>query len=464
MMPASKNSGTSKISPMKKPDSFFSCSHCGAQFTKWVGRCLECGKWGTIQEDSEPEVVPKKNTASPTAKPIETTTLKNIVSSGATHRSTNIPEVDRVLGGGIVRGSFILLGGEPGVGKSTLALQLAGNIQNTLYVSGEESLEQIKIRANRLGIKSETLELGNETDIDRVIATAKKKQPALLVVDSIQTIYSGEVESEPGSVLQIRASGAKLMDFAKSSGVPVVIIGQVTKDGNMAGPKMLEHIVDTVLYLEGDRRGLYRLLRATKHRFGSTDEVGVFTMEIGGLTEVKNPSAAFLAERDAHAPPGSVVTCLMEGTRPLLVEIQALVTKTAFGYPVRKANGFDLNRLHLLIAVLQKRVGLNLEQYDVHVNVVGGITADEPAADLAVALAIGSAYKDHELGADLVAFGEIGLSGEIRPVPQLEKRLKEATQLGFKRAATRLPQSFTKSPKEITILNQKNIASFLRAD
>jgi DNA repair protein RadA/Sms len=374
--------------------------------------------------------------------------------------TTNISELDRVLGGGIVPGSLILLGGSPGIGKSTLSLQIAASIPNTLYISAEESVDQVKLRADRLKITSPTLKLANESVIEHIIATIKESKPALAILDSIQTLYSNEVEGEAGNLNQVRASTVKLLEAAKSLTIPLILIGHVTKEGVVAGPKTLEHLVDTVLYLEGDQHHEYRILRTVKNRFGATDEIGVFQMAAQGLEEVRNPSAVFLAER-AEAAPGNVLTCLIEGTRALLVEVQALVSKTAFGYPTRKASGFDINRLHVLIAVLQKRAGLHLEQYDVHLNVVGGLEADEPAADLAVALAIASAFKDKPLGQDLAVFGEIGLGGEIRPVSQAEKRTKECEQLGLKRIITSLGSKSKITSQKVKIIPIKNIQELI---
>ncbi len=427
----------------------FICSNCDAQFTKWTGRCLECGKWGSIEKSQAPMSTAQKKSKNPNDNYAATKTvgLNEIEGKNTLRVKTGISELDRVLGGGLVPGSLIVLGGEPGIGKSTLALQLAAATPNTLYLSAEESIEQIKLRADRLHIASETLRLGNETDVETIIATIQTTKPTLAIIDSIQTISSGEVEGEPGNVNQIRASAVKLLEATKTTGTAVVLVSHVTKDGTITGPKTLEHVVDTVLYLEGDRHHDYRILRTVKNRFGATDEVGIFEMHAEGLKEVKNPSAQFLLERGENAP-GNVLTCLVEGTRPLLVEIQALVTKTAFGYPTRKASGFDINRLHVLIAVLQKRAGLKLEQYDVHVNVVGGLEANEPAADLAVALSIASSYKDKVLGSDLVVFGEVGLSGEVRPVPQMEKRLKECELVGLKRV-------ITNGGKKLKIINYK---------
>ncbi|MBT6819721.1 MAG: DNA repair protein RadA [Candidatus Magasanikbacteria bacterium] len=441
-----------------KINKIFVCSNCDSQYSKWTGRCLECGKWSTIEEKIASKSAETKKTLD--YSPAKTQKLSDIKSEDTKRVETNISELDRVLGGGIVPGSLILLGGEPGIGKSTLSMQLAMTVDNTLYISGEESVGQIKLRADRLNLKTDNLQLANETHIETVCATIKKEKPKLAVIDSIQTIYSEESTGEPGSVSQIRACTAKLMEIATTTNTAVVIIGHVTKDGAVAGPKTLEHLVDTVLYLEGERYHTYRILRATKNRFGATDEVGIFEMKESGLEEVANPSASFLQERGENMS-GCVVTCLMEGTRPLLVEIQALVNKTSFGYPVRKASGFDLNRLHVLTAVLQKRARLDLSQYDIHLNVVGGIKADEPAVDLAVCLAIASAFKDKELGTDLCVFGEVGLGGEVRSVVQTEKRLKECEKLGMKRVITHLNTGTTKQT-EIKLIDVKNIQELIR--
>ncbi len=443
---------------MPKNQTIFICSNCNAQFQKWVGRCLECGKWGTLEESEKLKVESvKEETNYPT---IKTYSLNEIKGQETQRIKTGIGEMDRVLGGGLVPGSFILLGGEPGIGKSTIALQLANAIKNTIYISGEESIEQIKMRAERLSIKNNDLMLANETHVEKIIATIKEKKPTLAVIDSAQAVYSAESDGEAGGLSQIRVCATKIMEVAKTTGTAVVLVGHVTKDGEVAGPKTLEHLVDTVLYLEGDRHHFYRILRTVKNRFGSTDEVGVFNMAQNGLEEVKNPSASFLSDRQENLS-GNVITCLMEGTRPILVEIQALVTKTSFGFPVRKASGFEINRLHVLIAVLQKRAGLNLESYDIHLNVVGGLTADEPAADLAVELAIASAFKDKPLDFRLAAFGEVGLNGEIRPIPYAEKRVKECEQLGMKAVITNLGAK-NKITSKIKILEIKNIKEIVK--
>jgi DNA repair protein RadA/Sms len=375
--------------------------------------------------------------------PAKTVKLQDVQAQNFSRAESKISELDRVLGGGLVPGSLILLGGDPGVGKSTLALQLAAIIPETIYFSGEESTEQIKMRSNRLDISSPTLQIASETNIETIIATVISKKTKMAIIDSIQTAFSAEVEGEAGSVTQVKACTVKLMDAAKKNNIIFILIGQVTKDGAVAGPKILEHLVDTVLYLEGDRFHDFRILRAAKNRFGPTDEVGIFTMEKDGLKEVKNPSAALMSERTEPVS-GTVITCIMEGTRPMLIEIQALVTKTNFGFPQRRASGFDLNRLQVLIGVLSRRAGLPLESYDVFLNVVGGLKAEEPAADLAVILAIASGIKDKTLPPGLAAFGEVGLSGEVRSVSQTEKRLTEIKNLGLEIAV--VPTS-SKLPK-----------------
>jgi DNA repair protein RadA/Sms len=408
----------------------------------------------SVGSKTSPSVAESNYTATPTVG------LTEIMGQEIKRISTNISELDQVLGGGIVPGSLVLLGGNPGIGKSTLALQISMVVPNTIYFSAEESVEQIKLRAERLKQKSTTLKLANEPIIEHILATIKEKKPQLVIIDSIQTIFSSEAEGETGSITQIKACTVKLLELAKSQNTPIIIIGHVTKEGVVSGPKTLEHLVDTVLYLEGSEYQFYRILRTVKNRFGPTDEVGIFEMKQYGLEEVKNPSASFISER-AENSAGNVLTCLMEGTRPLLIEVQALVTKTAFGYPTRKASGFDINRLHVLIAVLQKRAGLPLEQYDIHLNVVGGLEANEPGADLAIALSVASAFKDKTLGQDLVVFGEVGLGGEIRPIAHLEKRIKECERMGMKRVITSLGKNKLTS-KKINIIDIKNIQELIK--
>lgn len=420
---------------MPKPTTLYTCSNCDAQFPKWLGQCTECGTWGTVSE--QVAAIVQKEAAS--KYPAATMHRGEVVSDTVTTRiATTITELDRVFGGGIVPGSLTLLGGEPGIGKSTLSAQIAALVPNTYYFSGEESIAQVSMRVQRLGINT-NIALSNETIVETIAATISKDNPPLVIIDSIQTIYAASAEGEPGGTTQIRATATKLLEAAKKHNVAVIIIGHVTKDGNVAGPRTLEHLVDTVLYFEGDRYGQFRILRGVKNRFGATDEVGMFEMTEKGLVEVVNPSAALLEER-GKAMPGSVVTALMEGTRPLLVEVQALVNKTVFGYPVRKASGFDINRLHVLTAVLQKRAGIDLSQYDIHINIVGGMQAREPAADLAVCFAIASSFRDTPLGKDLVVFGEVGLGGEVRSVSHTNHRVKEAASLGMKRVITRSKQ------------------------
>jgi len=455
---------------MAKQTTLYACQKCGAQFQKWLGRCIECGAWGTLSEETHNENIREK-VATSGQTPFEIKQLQEIKSEDVTRQHTGMHELNRVLGGGLVPGSLLLLGGEPGIGKSTLALQLAFVMPNSLYISGEESAGQIKLRADRLETGGQvkpgqakskigaSVNIANETHVESIVATISKHKPKLAVIDSIQTIYSSDITSEPGSPTQIRACTVKLLQAAKQLGTAICIIGHVTKDGFVAGPKTLEHLVDTVLYLEGERTHAYRILRTVKNRFGQTDEVGIFEMRESGLHEVINPSKHFLEER-GEAMSGSVITCLMEGTRPMLVEIQALVNKTSFGYPVRKASGFDLNRLHVLVAVLQKRAGLNLGQYDIHINVVGGIKANEPGADLAVCLAIASSYKDKILGQDLVVFGEVGLGGEIRSIAGGEKRIKESANLGMKRIITGTGKY--SAPKNITLIAVKNIEELVK--
>lgn len=434
----------------------YTCTKCGAQYSKWAGRCNECGQWGTVGEQPVSSAAVQK--VASTAGALTPQTLGDISHTATVRLPTGLAEFDRVLGGGFVPGSFVLLSGEPGIGKSTLALQIAALLPGTIYFSGEESVEQIALRAERLGLQKTTLRMANTGDVAAIIATIHKEKAPLVVVDSIQTMTTTDATGEAGNPTQIRACTVQLLTAAKSTGTSILMIGHVTKDGSVAGPKTLEHLVDTVLYFEGDPHRDLRLVRAVKNRFGSTDEVGLFDMVDTGLRAVTNPSAQLLAER-GDAMPGSIVTCLMEGSRPLLIEIQALVNKTVFGYPIRKASGFDVNRLHVLAAVLERRAGLHLAQYDIHINIVGGLEASEPAADLAVSLAIASAYKDKPLGTDLAVFGEVGLGGEIRAVRSLDRRLKECAALGMKRVITAPTKSVTSAG--LKILPVKNIQELI---
>ncbi len=406
----------------------FLCSDCGNDFPKWHGKCPSCGEWGTVKEFTV-----STNGKRSRREPRKTVPLQDVLYGDELERATTgIPEVDRVLGGGILPGSVILLGGNPGIGKSTLALQaVAGLKQNVLYVSAEESEDQIALRARRLAIDSDKLTLTGENCWERIEEQLSVVKPAYLIIDSIQTIYSDGNDSLPGAVGQIRECGQKILERCKSSKLSAVVIGHVTKDGIIAGPRMLEHMVDTVLYLEGDGRHDYRLLRAVKNRFGSTSEVGVFEMTEKGLVEVANPSELFLAERNADVA-GSAVVPSMEGSRPILVEVQALTSNANFGTPQRNVTGFDIRRLAMLLAVLEKRLGFPVSTKDVFVNFVGGLRIDEPAADLAVISAIASSLNDSPLPADTVLVGEVGLGGELRGASNLERRMEEAKQLGFK--------------------------------
>ncbi|HEY3331112.1 MAG TPA: DNA repair protein RadA [Capsulimonadaceae bacterium] len=422
------------------------CRECGSDQPKWLGRCPGCGEWGTLDEVA----LPTASKATATAARVASFPLLS-AGAGAPRRlsevpspaqegrsSTGIGEFDRVLGGGIVRGALILIGGDPGIGKSTLLTQaaahLAKNVGKTLYISGEESAPQIKRRAQRLGVTdSDDLLLQTETDVTLIDAAIRAEKPQFVIVDSIQTMSHPEVESVPGSVWQVRASTAALARIAKGEGIPIFLVGHVTKEGSLAGPRVLEHMVDTVLTFEGDRHSYYRILRATKNRFGSTDELGIFEMTEQGLSEVPNPSELLLSERPEKTP-GSAVTCIMEGTRPLMVEVQALIAPSYLANPRRAVTGMDLARIQMILAVLEKRVRMSMANQDVFVNIAGGVRVDEPAADLAVALAAASHLRDIPIDAALVAIGEIGLAGEVRAVGRIDARLAESARLGFTRA------------------------------
>lgn len=413
---------------MPKTISQFVCQSCAASYARWSGKCDQCGQWNSLVEN---EI--RQSRGGSVASPGKPEKLSEVSVQKVPRGDSGIEEVNRVLGGGIVPGSVILLSGDPGIGKSTLVLQLAAQVAQkgpVLYVSGEESISQIKLRADRLGISEGELDLLSETVAERVVATINQGQYGLVIIDSVQTMSTESLTGSPGTVGQITASAQMLQQVAKQKHAAMIIIGHVTKEGNIAGPKILEHLVDVVLYLEGDRYGSFKALRGIKNRFGSTSEVGIFEMRDKGLVTVANPSQALLAER--QEAPGSVVLATVEGTRPILVEVQALVAKTPFGYPKRTASGFDLNRLNLLVAVLQKRAGLNLSDQDIYVNIIGGLKITEPAADLAIILAIASAYRNLPVAHNLIAFGEVGLSGEIRSVGNVAGRLTEARKLGFK--------------------------------
>lgn len=427
---------------MKEAKSVFVCAECDAQSPKWNGQCLECGKWGSLHE----ERLRAKTSASATsgasaAIAEETTAFETIPATADKRAATGITEADRVFGGGVVDGSVTLLGGEPGIGKSTLSLmicaRLAAGGRTALYVSGEESASQVKMRADRLALPQKGIRFASATDIDRLIATLDKElgggKPGFAVIDSVQMLKSEDIPSEAGAAGQVRGAAGRLVAWAKSSGTPILLIGHVTKDGTIAGPKTLEHVVDAVLSFEGEPSHPLRVLRAVKNRFGSTDETGMFEMTEAGLGEIRNPSA-YLLEARANDASGSAITCIIEGTRPMLVEIQALVQKSSFGYPARKASGFDAARLEMLLAVLGKRGHIDLSGHDVYLNVAGGMRVKEPAADLAVLLALASAYRDVPLHASLAAWGEVGLAGELRPVVAGDRRLTEAAALGVMRA------------------------------
>ncbi len=416
----------------KAKKSVFFCQNCGHEESKWLGQCPACKEWNTFVEEKVTSV--KAGTVRD-KKEAQIVTLSSVETDEDERMMTEMAELDRVLGGGIVPGSLVLVGGDPGIGKSTLLLQvcqrLAAMNKKILYISGEESLKQIKLRANRMGDFSHTLFLLCETNLDMIRNVIEQQTPDMVVIDSIQTMYNEEVGSAPGSVSQVRESTNILMQLAKGLGISIFIVGHVTKEGTVAGPRVLEHMVDTVLYFEGDRHASYRILRAVKNRFGSTNEIGVFEMQKRGLVEVENPSEFMLSGRPEHAS-GSVVACAMEGTRPMLMEIQALVCKSSFGMPRRTAAGLDYNRVNLLMAVLEKRAGLSLSSYDAYVNIAGGIRMNEPAADLGIVMAIASSYKNKPVSEDAIVFGEVGLSGEVRAVIMPEKRVAEAKKLGFK--------------------------------
>ena len=420
---------------MSKTKTIFQCQTCGYSSPKWLGKCPDCGAWNSFSEEREaPKSLRSNLSPGNSSKPQP---LSAITGGREKRNSIGINEFDRVLGGGLVSGAITLIGGDPGIGKSTLVLQAVARRAEksgaVLYVSGEESPEQIKLRAERLSINSDNIILLSETVVENVISLAKDLKPYVLVIDSIQTVYTEELTSAPGSVGQIRESAAKLMFFAKSSGLPVFLIGHVTKDGAIAGPRVLEHIVDTVLYFEGDRGHSYRILRTVKNRFGSTNEIGVFEMTDLGLMEISNPSELFLSERPLGAS-GSTVIASIEGTRPLLVEVQALVSPTTFGMPRRTSMGVDFNRVNLLIAVLEKKAGMHLGGMDVFINIVGGLKIIEPASDLGITAAIVSSFREIPIDSKTIFFGEIGLSGEVRAVAHGEARLKEAAKIGFKTA------------------------------
>ncbi len=456
---------------MSKIKTVFQCQACGYASPKWLGKCPDCGAWNSFAEEKQSPKPLKSYGAS------EPQPLSQIVGGKEKRVPVGINEFDRVLGGGLVNGAIILIGGDPGIGKSTLLLQAVAKIttpptppldkgghggvcselKTVLYVSGEESPEQIKLRAERLYIDSDNIILLPETLVENIISVANDLKPSVMVIDSIQTVYTEELTSAPGSVGQIRESAAKLMFFAKRSGIPVFLIGHVTKEGAIAGPRVLEHIVDTVLYFEGDRGYPYRILRTIKNRFGSTNEIGVFEMTDAGLAEIENPSELFMSERPTDVS-GSTVIASIEGTRPLLVEVQALVSPTTFGMPRRTSMGVDFNRINLLIAVLEKKAGIHLGGMDIFINIVGGLKILEPASDLGIIAAIVSSFKEAPIDSKTIFFGEVGLSGEVRAVAQAEARVKEAAKIGFKKAI--IPKGSADKFKDnfgLTIIGVKDV-------
>lgn len=451
---------------MAKAKSIFVCSECGYESAKWLGKCPSCNSWNTFYEEKIQETTSngKKVNLKEREKPQN---LNSIEGKEAIYTKTGYEELDRVLGGGLVKGSLVLIGGEPGIGKSTLILQLANKIGEkegtVLYVSGEESGEQVKLRADRLNIKNDNIMFLAETDIDNVEAEIMEMKPKLVVIDSIQTMYSNEITSAPGTVSQVREITARVMRCCKQNQITTILIGHVTKDGNIAGPRVLEHMVDTVLYLEGERYFSYRILRSVKNRFGSTNEVGMFEMQNDGMIEVTNPSSILISEEQEQVPGAAIVSSL-EGTRPLLVELQALTTTSVYGIPKRTGNGVDFNKIALLIAVLEKRARLPIGNQDVYVNVVSGMKINEPAIDLGIALVIASSFKSVYIPKDTTIIGEVGLTGEVRSVNMIDKRLKEAEKLGIKKCI--IPQNnkkLLKNTYKLDIIGVKNINEALRA-
>lgn len=442
----------------KGKKSVFFCQNCGHEENKWLGQCPMCKEWNTFVEEP---VSFSKSASAKQIKDVEVVALKHVETDQEERIKTKIEELDRVLGGGIVPGSLLLVGGDPGIGKSTLLLQVCQRLcedkHQVLYISGEESLKQIKLRANRMGEFTEDLLLLCETNLEIVKNVIQKRKPEVVIIDSIQTMYSEEVASAPGSVSQVRESTNVFMQLAKGLGISIFIVGHVTKEGTVAGPRVLEHMVDTVLYFEGDRHASYRILRGVKNRFGSTNEIGVFEMRQNGLVEVENPSEFMLNGKPENAS-GSVVACSMEGTRPILIEIQALVCSSNFGMPRRTAAGTDYNRVNLLMAVLEKRVGIHLSNYDAYVNIAGGIKMNEPAVDLGIVMAVVSSYKNQPIDEKTIVFGEVGLSGEVRAVNMPEQRVVEAKKLGFTTCIMpEVSREVVKNIKGIKIIGVKTI-------
>lgn len=445
---------------MAKTKTIFYCTSCGNETPKWMGRCPGCGAYNTMEEYIEKPAAPGRAKTAPVGTSRHPQRIREVTSDSEIRFSTGMGELDRVLGGGAVAGSLVLVGGAPGIGKSTLLLQICAQLcteRRVLYISGEESERQIKLRAERLKVSPEELYILSETRLSDILEATEEMKPDILIVDSIQTLYNETNESSPGSVSQVKDCTMTLMQLSKSQGITVFVVGHINKDGNIAGPKVLEHMVDCVLYFEGDPNTSYRLLRAAKNRFGSTNEIGVFEMLDVGLVEVPNPSQMLLEGRPAGAS-GTCVACVMEGTRPVLAEVQALVTKTTSNVPRRAADGFDFNRAVLLMAVSEKRAGLKMSLFDAYLNVIGGLRLEEPGADLPVVLAIASSYRDTPIADDLVAIGEVGLTGEIRSVSHMNQRLGEVSRLGFTKCV--IPRGGSEKleiPKGLTVYRVRNI-------
>ena len=445
---------------MAKTKTVYFCSECGNETPKWQGRCPSCGAWNTLQEHIEKPAAPGRAKAAPVGVSRIPKRLHEVDTGSEIRFSTGMGELDRVLGGGAVAGSLVLVGGAPGIGKSTLLLQICDQLckeRSVLYISGEESERQLKLRAQRLNVTQDNLYILSETRLSDVMEAVESTKPDILIVDSVQTLYNEENESSPGSVSQVKDCTMSMMQLSKTQGITVFVVGHINKDGAIAGPKVLEHMVDCVLYFEGDPNSSYRLLRAAKNRFGSTNEIGVFEMGDSGLVEVPNPSQMLLEGRPQGAS-GTCVACVMEGTRPVLAEVQALVTKTTFNVPRRAADGFDFNRAVLLMAVAEKRAGMKLNVFDAYINVIGGLRLDEPGADLPVVLAVASSYRDTVIPDDLVAIGEVGLTGEIRTVSHMNQRLGEVSRLGFKKVI--IPRGGAEKldiPEGLTVYRVRNL-------
>ena len=450
-----------------KQKTLFYCTECGNETAKWAGKCPACGAWNTITEQPETPKYAGKSAAKPRVGTVRRACPVTALQTDEEIRfPTGMGELDRVLGGGAVKGSLVLVGGAPGIGKSTLMLQICSKLcenSKVLYVSGEESEHQIKLRARRLRVESNQLYVISETSLGELMTSVTEEKPDVLIVDSIQTLYNDALDSPAGSVSQVKDCTMALMQLAKGQGITVFVIGHVNKEGSIAGPKVLEHMVDCVLYFEGDQHTSYRILRAVKNRFGATNEIGVFEMQDSGLYEVENPSEMLLSGRPDEAP-GTCVTCVMEGVRPVLAEIQALVVSTAGGNPRRTSNGFDYNRSSMLLAVLEKRGGLKVSACDAYLNIIGGLHLDEPAADLAAVIALASSYLDRTVPNDLVAIGEVGLTGELRSVNQLAQRISEAHRLGFKKCVIPAHRADSvRAPEGLTLIPVRNISEAIRA-